>query len=117
MKKSIWIHRFLVASSLALALGMTQPAMAEEGGAVQTNGGIGFYETSSDRPSSEVSVPSSEAPALSTSRLPAIKPTGKYPSTGELVKKSLTFSGVVLILGTLILFLWKRRKEEGGAEQ
>lgn len=123
MKKSKWFHRFLVASSLAFALGIAQPAAAEEGGAVKTNGAITFYETSTDSssseapvPSSEEPTPSSEAPAPSDSELPVTKPAGKYPSTGELVKKSLTFSGAALVLGVLLLFIWKRRKE-GGAER
>lgn len=37
------------------------------------------------------------------------KPAGSYPSTGELVKKSLMISGAVIIALVLFLF-WKRKK-------
>jgi len=114
MKKSKWCYCFLVAFSLLFALGMELPAVAEEGGAVQTNGVIGFYETSADSSGSEEPVES--IPSSSDSEPPVTKPAGKYPSTGELVKKSLAVSGVALVLGVLILFFWKRRKEEGDAE-
>ena len=44
------------------------------------------------------------------------KPEGRYPSTGELVKTSLSFSGGVLLLSALVFYFWKRKKqtEEGG---
>ncbi|MBL1226683.1 LPXTG cell wall anchor domain-containing protein [Enterococcus sp. BWR-S5] len=40
------------------------------------------------------------------------KPAGsKYPSTGELVKTSLSISGGLLIVLALFFYIWKRKKE------
>lgn len=91
---------------------------AANGGAVQTNGVIGFYDdtqtsTSSTSPSASsdggvVTPPSTAGPTGTT------KPYGALPSTGELVKKSLFISGIAVII--LVLFLYyfgkKKRKRE-----
>ncbi|WP_086349972.1 LPXTG cell wall anchor domain-containing protein [Candidatus Enterococcus clewellii] len=90
----------------------------ENGGAVQTNGVISFYEESTDSSSStepssttEPTIPTTEPTKPSGS-----KPQGKYPSTGELIKKSLGISGAALLLIALILFYVKRRKEQASGE-
>ena len=77
----------------------------ENGGLVKTNGVVGFYEDSS----------SSDSTSNSSTSSQVIKPTGRFPSTGELMKSGLSIIGFLLLL--LILFLlFKRKKErdEGG---
>ncbi|MBL1229912.1 LPXTG cell wall anchor domain-containing protein [Enterococcus sp. BWB1-3] len=112
---------YLLFSSLGLLLlsGAFLPvayAQEEIGGAVQTNGEIGFYEGDApivDSSTTNSSTAASSYPTTSGSTEPAAaKPAGKYPSTGELVKKSLSFSGAALILIALFLFLMKRKKKE-----
>ena len=118
---------FLLLSSFAMVMGFvaggnTASAQEGNGGQVQTNGEISFYadeplpSSSSEPPApSSTQEPSSEAPVpTSSSEPPVTKPAGKYPSTGELVKKSLTISGGVVLLIGLFLFLYSRKKKEAG---
>ncbi|WP_321385934.1 LPXTG cell wall anchor domain-containing protein [uncultured Enterococcus sp.] len=125
MKK---IHTVSLIASLVLGLAFcfTIPVTSEattNGGAVQTNGVIGFYEeetsdstssSSSDSATSESSLPSEST--TSQSKLPSDggtnKPTGSYPSTGELVKNSLTISGAALIVIAAAFLFWKRKQEK-----
>lgn len=113
---------FLLLSSLIVVIGCTvgeTAVFAQEGngGQVQTNGEITFYEdeplpSSSSEPPVSSEPASSEAPIPSSSEPVIQKPQGKYPSTGELVKKSLSISGIALIAIVFLLFLYKRRKKE-----
>ena len=117
---------FLLLSSFAMVMGFvaggnTASAQEGNGGQVQTNGEISFYAdeplpSSSEPPApSSTQEPSSEAPVpTSSSELPVTKPAGKYPSTGELVKKSLTISGGAVVVIALVLFLYSRKKKEAG---
>ncbi|OJG96781.1 LPXTG-domain-containing protein cell wall anchor domain [Enterococcus termitis] len=81
------------------------------GGGIQTNGEIGFYEETKG-----TTEPTTE-PATSDSTPKITKPVGKYPSTGELVKKSLSISGAALIVIALLVFLWKRKKDDDKQEE
>lgn len=102
-------------SVVAVVLFFSYPlfGMAEEnGGAVQTNGGITFYEESISISSTEQSTTPS-----TTSKPTSQKPVGRYPSTGELVKASLGISGAVLVAIVLILFYLKRKKERENTEE
>lgn len=128
--------KFLLLSAFVMVIGwvvVSQPVVAQEGngGQVQTNGEITFYE---DEPvpssSSEPPASSSEEPPVSSSvepvpdsstpttpsSAPATKPPGKFPSTGELVKTSLSISGGILLGIALLFFILKRRKK-GGAQE
>lgn len=111
--------------AVGLLLSFSVPVYgAENGGAVQTNGVIEFYDdtepsTSEPTPSSEPEPSTSEEPKPSEEPTPSsssepivTKPQGKYPSTGELVKTSLTVSGVALVVLALLFFLWKRKKDK-----
>lgn len=119
MKKETMLRLVAVSLTVLMVFGFRSSALAaENGGAVQTNGVVGFYDNSTEPSSSTEPTPStteSEKPAPSesttTSSTVVKKPTGSYPSTGELVTKSLSISGVVLLAGVLIFFLWKRRKD------
>lgn len=99
---------FLLTSVLCIGIGLGcyTPVHAEEIGQVQTNAGIGFYEASTDSSSSIESTTTITQPDSS------IKPKGRYPSTGELVKKSLVISGAILILLVVLFILWKRKKNQ-----
>ena len=81
---------------------------------VQTNGEITFYEEkSSDSATSSSSTKNSSNSPQPTSGSAdgTVKPLGKFPSTGELVKKSLTISGV-LVVGFAVVFYWLNRKKK-----
>ena len=113
----------LVLATVISGGGFAQQASAQEGlgGAVQTNGHIGFYqeeqpESSSSEESSAPQSTTSEPASTEASTTTVAKPTGggQYPSTGELVKKSLSLSGVALVVMAGLLILYKRRKKEEG---
>ncbi|PZL72812.1 cell wall protein [Enterococcus plantarum] len=38
------------------------------------------------------------------------KPIGRLPSTGDLVKTSLSISGIALLIVIFVSYLWKRKK-------
>ena len=80
--------------------GFITTAYGEQG--VSTKGQITLVQEES----SESTVESSTSTPL------IIKPQGKYPETGELVRTSLSLSGVVLLLIVFIFYLWKRKKEQ-----
>lgn len=92
-------------------------AEGTNGGGVQTQGGISFYEDSTEASSSTVATTESstvvsEPTVTSDSSIASItKPYGKYPSTGELVTKGLGIGGLVLVLLVLLFLLLKRKKE------
>ena len=73
----------------------------ENGGVVKTNGVVGFYEDSS----------SSDPTSNSSTSTQVTKPTGRFPSTGELVKKSLSIVGIILLLLIMLFLLLKRKKQ------
>lgn len=91
------------------------------GGSVQTNGVISFYDETITSSTTEPTTPSTTEP--SDSELPATDSTtvekpagGKLPSTGELVKMSLSISGVAIIAAVLFFFLLKRKKDSSKRE-
>lgn len=80
------------------------------GGAVQTTGGVGFYE---DETTPTTTPSATEEPK----ETPSLKPKGRYPSTGELVAKSLSISGATLVVIVAIYFIWKRKKDNAEKEK
>lgn len=115
MKINSHVRRvFSFIAVLLLFLGVSQTTnAAENGGAIQTNGQITFFES---EPSSSSSIEptasaSSSASSTVTSGQQPTKPVGKYPSTGELVGKSLSVTGAALLLILLVLYLWKHKKQ------
>ncbi|WP_086349710.1 LPXTG cell wall anchor domain-containing protein [Candidatus Enterococcus clewellii] len=124
MKKSRVIS--LIASFiLGLACCFVIPVITDasgNGGAVKTNGVIGFYEEDvSESSTSESSSSDSETSETTQSTLPPTggtsKPSGKFPSTGELVKNSLTISGIALLVMAVLFLIWKRKNREGGVNR
>nr|WP_242700645.1 LPXTG cell wall anchor domain-containing protein [Enterococcus sp. DIV0212c] len=107
-KKSIVYFLLISVIGFKLGLGGFLTVSAEEIGQVQTSAGIGFYESSTESSSSaeNTATTSQSQSDIST------KPKGRYPSTGELVKKSVALSGVVLIVFVVLFILWKRKKKK-----
>lgn len=107
MKKSLIIRIILTP---LVFLGMhfmpvNESWAAAKGEQVQTNAGIFLRETDS----------SAQTTAESTDDQLRVKtkPKGKLPSTGDLIKTSILFSGLVLSIAVLCLFFWKKRVREG----
>lgn len=92
----VWLGILLTAGTVS--------SYAETGGTVRTNGVITFYEE--ELPPTEGS---NSKPPVDNEK----KPSGKLPSTGELVKRSLGISGVIILAIALILILIKRKRKEG----
>lgn len=116
MKKMLK-NRFLFVSifCLSLCLAAFSPAYAEEIGQIQTKAGVGFYESST---SSSSSSSDSTTTSTTTSGSEVItKPKGRLPSTGELVRASLSISGVILIILILILFLRKKKEKKSARKE
>lgn len=112
MKKRNYLYIGLMLLALMGGiLGMFTTSVYGEEAAVQTNGEIVFSAESSGPRSSTTP---SESTASSSE--PIKKPTGKYPSTGELVMKSLTISGIVLAALVVIFYLVKRKKDASEKE-
>lgn len=92
------------------------------GGQVTTGGKISFYEGSTESSSLESSTIDTSSTDTHTSTTidsttssaveDVTKPTGKYPSTGETIKRySLIGTGIIGFV-VVLFFLRKRRKEE-----
>ncbi|MHC5226689.1 LPXTG cell wall anchor domain-containing protein [Enterococcus sp. LJL99] len=110
MKKNIVTYLLLFSLLLFGGLALGPSSMYGMENAVQTNGEIIFYEETKE--STEVSKPqpTSSQPKESTPDKSVAKPVGRFPSTGELVKKSLLFSGSLVLLFGLFLCWTKRKK-------
>lgn len=95
---------FFCVQTISMPLEVT--ASSGEGGAVQTTGGIVFYQDSSE------TNPSTTAPTLPpTGNGQSSKPAGRLPATGEVLRSSTLVAGVILLLLSLsVLFLRKKRK-------
>lgn len=103
MKKKIISILLTAIMGLMITVMVSKNASAVEnqnGGQVVTEGVITFYEESK-----ESTVESSEKTKI-------VKPVGKFPSTGEIVKGTVGLSGITIIVIVLFLFFKKRKKEE-----
>lgn len=102
MKKKILFLMVSFIGLLSLMVSVNLVNAEDIGGVVQTKGEVGFYEETS--PSTTTS--DSSTPTKVT------KPKGKFPSTGELVKKSMMVSGGLILVLLLFILLHKQRKKE-----
>ncbi|MBP1046187.1 LPXTG cell wall anchor domain-containing protein [Enterococcus sp. BWM-S5] len=121
MKKKHFLHYLVLLSVGVFLTGVPLSAKAMEGGQVGQQGVIEFYVDSSSTEPSESSTTeppvasSTEEPPVSTSTSSSTvvqKPAGKYPSTGEVVQRSLMVSGAAVIALALLFFVMKKRKEK-----
>ena len=97
-KKKQFIFVLLLVLFLVNYPSISFAADNSNGGQVTTEGIITFYEETVETKDSET---------------PTEKPTGKLPSTGELIGSVALFSGVMISFFILFYFLKKRKKEEG----
>ncbi|MGC6769563.1 LPXTG cell wall anchor domain-containing protein [Enterococcus sp. LJL128] len=112
MKKATYfVIASIVLGLFSVTAGKSAEASEVNGGAVQTTGVVGFYDDSTEPSSS-----SSSSTSTSSTPAPVQKPTGKYPSTGELVKTSLSIAGAVVV-GMVLLFFWMKRRENKRKEE
>ncbi|MHC5247474.1 LPXTG cell wall anchor domain-containing protein [Enterococcus sp. LJL90] len=93
--------------------GEVQKVLASDGagGQVTVQGGITFYEDSSE----PVASSSSSTSESSSNELPSTG-GGKLPQTGEMVR-NFSFIGGVVILAVLLLFLYRRKKDKDKEEE
>ncbi|MEI5994290.1 LPXTG cell wall anchor domain-containing protein [Candidatus Enterococcus mansonii] len=110
--------KYLLSCILFISVGVTLfifPIMdvwAVEGGQVGHDAVIELYAEDTIESSSS----SSEQPTSSSKPI-VEKPKGKYPSTGEVIRRSLALSGSALALIALIFFIKKRREEREEVEK
>lgn len=112
--KKIVKNRFLFVSILCLSFCLTtfSTVYAEEIGQIQTKAGVGFYEASTSESESNTT-----ATTVTSKSEVVTKPKGRYPSTGELVKTSLSISGLILVILVLILFLRKKKEKKSARRE
>lgn len=101
-KKKQFIFVLLLGLFLVNYPSISFAADNSNGGQVTTEGIITFYEETVETSSRS-----------KDSETPTEKPTGKLPSTGELIGSVALFSGVMISFFILFFFLKKRKKEEG----
>lgn len=125
MQKNRIVLCLLVALSFLtlspLGASATSEKESEKSASVQTNGAITF-ESDATVDSSTPPPTTTEPPTTDSSTVDkptgggTTKPGGSYPSTGEIVKQGLTVGGVAVVTLTLLLFFWKRKKEDNDKE-
>lgn len=114
MKKRVSLIKIALSSILALAfLGLyAGNVIAEENPEVSVKGEITLFE--------ERAVDSSEPPISKPSGTTpdeTVKPKGKLPSTGELVKYGSMMSGGLLVIVVTLFYFIKRRKVRTEAKE
>ncbi|WP_430603131.1 hypothetical protein IGJ02_000488 [Enterococcus sp. DIV0724b] len=102
--------KIIIASILLLTFSLVnvQVSLAQEGAEVKTEGDITLYDTASS---------DSEQSTTSSSLDKMIKPKGKFPSTGEVVKYGLPIIGIAFLFLLFIIYLVKRRYQNNEKEQ
>lgn len=88
-------------------------ALADNGGQADVPGKIIFYEDSSSQKPKESS--SSTETKKESSELHE-KPVGRFPNTGEIVKKTSMWIGIGLILCIIIFLIGKKRRDHDEKE-
>ena len=125
MKTKQWIQVVLLAAFLSVGVTLGSIQAVGDGG-VSTKGQITLTGGSETTEPTSSSTSTSTTPSTTTpttvrsypSTELVSKPVGRYPSTGELVKTSLSIGGGALALATILLYLWKRKngQAKGGKE-
>ncbi|WP_086314610.1 hypothetical protein A5821_002193 [Enterococcus sp. 7F3_DIV0205] len=115
MEKQNFLVKTILSSLLILVFSVIAvgDVNAEDGAQIQTKGEITLFDDTS--PSTSESVSSSSMNPSSSSNV-MIKPEGRLPSTGELIKYSFLISGILLIL-LLLLIWWLNRRQKGRSNE
>lgn len=107
---------FLLLAFLLVTIGISQPMNAEASGENQFTGGggrISFYgeaSSSSTEPSTTDTDDSTTTQTSSGGTLPST--SGKLPKTGELVRTSMTLSGIFIMLIAMVFLIRKSKENE-----
>ncbi|MEI5990142.1 LPXTG cell wall anchor domain-containing protein [Enterococcus crotali] len=109
--------KYLLLSTFILVIvgACSSQTVFAEAGAAQTNGKVSFYDDTPIDSSSTTDPSGTTEPTNSNgdSGGSSVKPVGKLPSTGELIAKSLTISGsILLVLGLSFVLVKKKRRAE-----
>ncbi|MEI5995022.1 LPXTG cell wall anchor domain-containing protein [Candidatus Enterococcus mansonii] len=108
-------HIFLLAASISMGVLLVINPIHVEANSEQkinSNGSISFILDEEY----EKQLPNTEGNSINNTNngtaQGATKPIGRYPNTGEVVKKSMALSGGALIAISLFIY-WNRRKRHG----
>lgn len=100
-----------VAAFLTFPISTLAQGATTNGGEVSTKGKITFYEEAQSSESSSSETPQSTSTEESTTQESLPATGGKLPKTGESVRNFSLIGGCLLLIGILILFFKKRKKE------
>lgn len=102
------MKKLVVLVSALIVFSMVPITVSAENGQADVPGKIVFYEDSSIQKPEESSS-SSEIKTESSERHE--KPVGRFPNTGEMIKKASVWIGIGLILVIIIFLIGKKRRE------
>lgn len=114
MKKRNIIYLFITSILFSMMLIVFPVKSLGSEGAVQTKGEVTLISGATTTNGSSTSTTKSFLP---NTKGQSRKPVGRFPSTGELVQKSLTISGIVLLLLILTAYFLRRKKEQNESEK
>lgn len=107
-KKKLCISILTISILGLIAFWKPMTSFADDGGQVGHEAVIEFYrDDEKEQTTTTSNLKVSEEPKQS-------KPIGRFPQTGEIVKKSLMLSGILLALSALYVYVKKQRKEHEG---
>ncbi|GGD02946.1 LPXTG cell wall anchor domain-containing protein [Enterococcus wangshanyuanii] len=98
--------------SIAVCLLVIPQIAQAEGGQLGHQGGITFYDEETTPSSTSPTEPMNPSSPSSPSKEVSEKPVGRIPNMGEIAKQSMLLSGIVLIVGVSIYFVYRRRKKQ-----
>ena len=104
---------FVLVSAVVILLLVPITVSADNGGQADVPGKIIFYEDSSSQKPKESS---SSAEGKNESNELTEKPVGRFPNTGEIVRKTSMWIGLGLILCIVIFLIGKKRRDHDEKE-
>lgn len=103
----------VLVSTVFLCFMVPITVLADNGGQADVSGKIIFYEDSSSEKPKESS---SSSEVVKESSAVSEKPVGRFPNTGEIIKKSSVWIGMGLILLLIIFLIGRKRREHDEKE-